>query len=71
MESVNLLMSGDKNILRADVTGKVAMKCVLSGMPECKFGMNDKVVMEREAKQGVPKQRGNGVEIDGIYSFGY
>jgi hypothetical protein len=23
---------------------------VISGMPECKFGMNDKLVMEKEAK---------------------
>lgn len=66
VESVNLLMSGDKNILRADVSGQVMMKAILSGMPECKFGMNDKVVLDREARQGSAKSRGNGIEIDDI-----
>eukprot|EP00026_Physarum_polycephalum_P010065 Phypoly_transcript_10213.p1 GENE.Phypoly_transcript_10213~~Phypoly_transcript_10213.p1 ORF type:complete len:270 (-),score=28.62 Phypoly_transcript_10213:461-1270(-) len=65
VESVNLLMSGDTNVLRADVSGQVMMKCMLSGMPECKFGMNDKVVLDKESRQGAPKRRGNGIEIDG------
>lgn len=26
------------------------MKSYLSGMPECKFGMNDKIVMDKQAK---------------------
>jgi len=66
VESVNLLMSGDTNVLRADVSGQVMMKCQLSGMPECKFGMNDKVVLDKEARAGAPKRRGNGIEIDDI-----
>jgi hypothetical protein len=65
VESVNLLMSGDTNVLRADVSGQVMMKCMLSGMPECKFGMNDKIVLDKESRQGAPKRRGNGIEIDG------
>jgi hypothetical protein len=28
------------------VAGKVVMKSYLSGMPECKFGINDKIVMD-------------------------
>ena len=30
------------------VLGKVMMKALLSGMPECKFGLNDKLIMEKE-----------------------
>lgn len=26
------------------------MKSYLSGMPECKFGMNDKIVIEKQGK---------------------
>ena len=37
--------------MRADVSGKIMMKTYLTGMPECKFGMNDKLVMDRDAKQ--------------------
>jgi hypothetical protein len=35
-------------VLSSFVTGSIRMKCFLSGMPECKFGINDKVVAARE-----------------------
>jgi len=41
-------MSVKGTILRADVRGEVKVKALLSGMPECKFGMNDKVLMSKE-----------------------
>ena len=37
-------------VLSAHVAGKVMVKCWLSGMPDCKFGINDKVVMEAKGK---------------------
>ncbi|CAL4176959.1 unnamed protein product, partial [Meganyctiphanes norvegica] len=46
IEYVNLLMSPQGQVLSAHVAGKVAMKSYLSGMPECKFGINDKIVMD-------------------------
>jgi len=46
LEYVNLLMSPQGQVLSAHVAGKVVMKSFLSGMPECKFGINDKIVME-------------------------
>ena len=46
LEAVNLLVSVKGQILRADVSGKVMMKSFLSGMPECKFGINDKLGTE-------------------------
>ena len=33
-------------VLSAHVAGKVVMKSYLSGMPECKFGINDKIAMD-------------------------
>jgi len=54
--------------LRADVAGQVMIKCLLSGMPECKFGMNDKVVMSKESRNpsnpNAPKK--GGVVIDDV-----
>ena len=38
------------NVLRCDVTGKVLMKCFLSGMPDLKLGLNDKIGLERESE---------------------
>lgn len=50
MESVNLLMSPQGQVLSAHVAGKVIMKSYLSGMPECKFGFNDKISLENRPK---------------------
>ena len=38
-----MLMSPQGQVLSAHVAGKVIMKSYLSGMPECKFGINDKI----------------------------
>jgi AP-2 complex subunit mu-1 len=45
IESVNVLLSNRGTVLKADVYGRVSVKTQLSGMPECKFGVNDKLVM--------------------------
>lgn len=37
-------------MLSAHVAGRVVMKSFLSGMPECKFGMNDKLVLDKSAR---------------------
>eukprot|EP01006_Ploeotia_vitrea_P061167 TRINITY_DN77400_c0_g1_i1.p1 TRINITY_DN77400_c0_g1~~TRINITY_DN77400_c0_g1_i1.p1 ORF type:complete len:433 (+),score=46.20 TRINITY_DN77400_c0_g1_i1:96-1394(+) len=48
VEDVNLLMSQQGNVLHRDVSGTVVMKSFLTGMPDCKFGLNDKSMLERE-----------------------
>ena len=35
-------------VLRSDASGSVIMRAYLTGMPECKFGLNDKVMMEKQ-----------------------
>lgn len=35
------------NILRAEVDGHIQMRAYLSGTPECKFGLNDKLVIDK------------------------
>jgi AP-2 complex subunit mu-1 len=40
-------------VLSAHVAGKVVMKSFLSGMPECKFGINDKIVMDSKQGKGI------------------
>jgi AP-2 complex subunit mu-1 len=42
------------------------MKTFLSGMPECKFGLNDKLIMDKETAggKGSGKRPVPGVEID-------
>ena len=38
-------------VLSSHVSGRVVMKSYLSGMPECKFGMNDKITLEKQGKE--------------------
>ena len=63
LESVNLLMSPQGQVLSAHVAGRIVMKSYLSGMPECKFGINDKVLMESKGgKSGQDDGRGGYVK---------
>lgn len=43
-----MLACFEGQVLSAHVSGRVVMKSFLSGMPECKFGMNDKLVVEKQ-----------------------
>ena len=43
VESVNLLVSATGSVLRSEVIGAVKMRVFLSGMPELKLGLNDKI----------------------------
>lgn len=47
VETVNLSMSSSGNVLRADVDGQILMRAYLSGTPECKFGLNDKLILDK------------------------
>lgn len=38
------------------------MKSYLSGMPECKFGMNDKIVIDKQGKGGASDDAGKRCE---------
>jgi AP-2 complex subunit mu-1 len=46
---VNVLLSNRGTVLKSDVVGQVIMKTQLSGMPECKFGINDKLLIRDNA----------------------
>lgn len=43
IEEVNLMMSSTGQILRNDVNGKIMIKVYLSGMPDVKLGLNEKL----------------------------
>ena len=44
IESVNLLAGAQGNVLRSEIVGVVKMRAYLSGMPELRLGLNDKVL---------------------------
>lgn len=48
-------------VLRADVDGHIQMRAYLSGTPECKFGLNDKLVIDKNDRGA---SGSDGVELD-------
>jgi len=50
IENVNCLLSDKGTVLKVDCIGEVVMKTCLSGMPECKFGLNDKLLIQKNQK---------------------
>jgi len=46
IESVDLLAGATGNVLRSEIVGCIKMRVYLSGMPELRLGLNDKVLFE-------------------------
>lgn len=46
VESVNLTVNSQGQIVKNEVMGSVKIRCYLSGMPELKLGLNDKVLFD-------------------------
>ena len=62
IESLNLLVNSNGNVLRSEILGAVKMKCFLSGMPELRLGLNDKVMFENTGRTS----RGKAVEMEDV-----
>lgn len=42
------------NVVRSEIIGVIKMRCFLSGMPELRLGLNDKVMLETSGKSERP-----------------
>jgi AP-2 complex subunit mu-1 len=62
VENINLLISKTGEIIRSEVMGAVQVKSHLSGWPECKFGMNDKLQIAQSKSSTATK----GISIEDI-----
>jgi hypothetical protein len=62
VESVNLLVNANGNVVRSEILGAVKMKCYLSGMPELRLGLNDKVMFENTGRAS----RGKAIEMEDV-----
>lgn len=49
VESVNMMVSPSGKVLRSEILGSIQMKCYLSGMPELRLGLNDRVIFDRQS----------------------
>ncbi|KAL0364192.1 UNVERIFIED_CONTAM: AP-1 complex subunit mu-2 [Sesamum angustifolium] len=62
VESVNILVNSNGQIIRSDVVGALKMRTYLSGMPECKLGLNDRVLLEAQGRA----TKGKAIDLDDI-----
>ncbi|KIJ99062.1 hypothetical protein K443DRAFT_8658 [Laccaria amethystina LaAM-08-1] len=62
VESVNMLVNANGNVVRSEILGAVKMKCYLSGMPELRLGLNDKVMFESTGRTA----RGKAIEMEDV-----
>ncbi|KAM9610865.1 AP-1 complex subunit mu-2 isoform 11-T11 [Morphnus guianensis] len=51
IESVNLLVSANGSVLLSEVVGTIKLKVFLSGMPELRLGLNDRVLFELTGRE--------------------
>jgi AP-1 complex subunit mu len=64
VEKLNLLVAANGTVLHSEILGAVKMKSFLSGMPELKLGLNDKLMFEATGKGN--QARGKAVELEDI-----
>merc|ERR1712178_429865 len=64
VEKLNLLVSATGTVLRSEILGSLKMKSYLSGMPELKLGLNDKLLFEATGRPASLK--GKAVEMEDI-----
>ncbi|CAE5957129.1 unnamed protein product [Arabidopsis arenosa] len=62
IESVNILVNSNGQIVRSDVVGALKMRTYLSGMPECKLGLNDRVLLEAQGRA----TKGKAIDLEDI-----
>ena len=46
----HMQVNSNGNVVRSEILGAVKMKCYLSGMPELRLGLNDKVMFENTGR---------------------
>jgi len=62
VESVNVLVNASGQVLHSEIVGAVKMRVFLSGMPELRLGINDKVMFESTNRSG----KGKAVELEDV-----
>jgi len=62
VEKVNLMVNSAGNVLHSEIVGAVKMRVFLTGMPELRLGLNDKVMFEATNRSG----KGKAVELEDV-----
>lgn len=54
IESVNLTVNAKGQVVKNEVIGQIKIRCYLSGMPELKLGLNDKILFDTRGQNFSP-----------------
>jgi len=65
IESVNLLVNSNGSVLRSEIIGSVKMRTFLSGMPELRLGLNDRVQFESTGRS-TNTGKGKAIEMEDV-----
>lgn len=63
VESVNMLLNPNGQVIRSEIVGALKMRVFLTGMPECKLGLNDRVLLE---SKGGGTAGGKSVDLEDV-----
>jgi len=69
VEDVHVIVNQTGKELTSYCNGKIVMKCTLSGMPICRFGLNDKVAMQKRKEARGSKKKvetGSGIDLQDV-----
>lgn len=66
VESLNLLVAANGTVIRSEIVGALKMRSFLSGMPELKLGLNDKVIMDQRSRDSSSGGKVKSVEMEDI-----
>lgn len=50
IESLNVLVNSSGAIVQSEIVGVIKVKCQLSGMPELRLGLNDRILFEQTGR---------------------
>jgi len=50
IEAINMVIASNGSVVRSEIQGNVHMNCKLTGMPELKLGLNDKVLFDLQGR---------------------
>jgi AP-1 complex subunit mu len=63
VERLSLLVSSTGQVLRSEIRGSLYMKSFLSGMPDLRLGLNDKLMLNQSGKNAA---KGKSVEMEDV-----
>jgi AP-1 complex subunit mu len=63
IESINMLAHSNGNVISSEILGQIKMRVYLSGMPELRLGLNDKVLFENTGRTA---SKGKAIEMEDV-----